>query len=120
MAHYRKFIAALLGAVVVTLAAATSDDVLSAAEVAQVVLAGLGTFAVYVLPNAPGYGVAKTFVAAATAGLGLLAGWLASGEHVTDSMWLNLALAVGTALGVFVVPNEPGEVDSVVDLRRAA
>lgn len=107
MGAYKKFLMALLGAVIVTLAAATSDDVLTSAEIAQVILAGLGTFGVYVLPNAPGYGAAKTFVAAATAGLGLLAGWLASGERITDSMWLNLVLAVGTAAGVFLVPNEP-------------
>jgi len=107
MGAYRKFLMALLGAVVVTLAAAMSDDVLSSAEIAQVILAGLGTFGVYVLPNAPGYSALKTLVAGATAGLGLLAGWLASGEQITDSMWLNLALAVGTALGVFIVPNDP-------------
>ena len=107
MTAYRKFLTALFGAVIVTLVAATSDDKLTSAEIAQVVLAGLGTFGVYVLPNAPGYGAAKSLVAAATAGVGLLAGWLASGEHITQSMWLNLVLAVGVALGVFIVPNDP-------------
>lgn len=107
MGAYRKFLMALLGAVVVALAAATSDNQLTSAEIAQTVLAGLGMFSVYVLPNAPGYGVAKSLVAAASAGVGLLAGWLASGEEITTSMWLNFALAVGTALGVFLVPNDP-------------
>lgn len=107
MGAYRKFVTALLGAVVVTLAAASSDDVITSAEVAQITLAALGTFGVYVLPNAPGYSTLKTFVAAATAGVGLLAGWLATGQEITNSMWLNLALAVGTALGVFIVPNDP-------------
>lgn len=110
MGAYRKFLMALVGAVVVTLAAATSDDVLSSAEIAQMVLAGLGTFGVYVLPNAPGYGVAKTLVAGASAGVGLLAGWLAAGDKITSSMWLNLVLAVGAALGVFIVPNDPDPV----------
>jgi hypothetical protein len=115
MKHYSKFITALLGAVIVTLAAATSDNVLSSAEIAQVALAGLGTFAVYVLPNAPGYEAAKALVSAGLAGVGLLAGWLAAGDTITNSMWLNLALAVGTALGVFVVPN--GETTNVIDAR---
>lgn len=114
MAAYRKFLMALAGAVVVALAAATSDDVLTNAEIAQVILAALAPFSVYVLPNAPGYGVVKSFVAAATAGVGLLAGWLANGDKITTSMWLNFALAVGTALGVFVVANEP---ERVVDVR---
>jgi hypothetical protein len=107
MSAYRKFLMALLGAVVITLAAAMSDDVLSSAEIAQVVLAALAPFSVYVLPNAPGYGAAKALVTAALAGVGLLAGWLEAGQEITNSMWLNLALAVGTALGVFIVPNEP-------------
>jgi len=105
VAHYSKFLTALFGAVIVALAAATSDSVLTSAEIAQVVLAGLGTFAVYVLPNAPGYSAAKTVVSGALAGVGLLAGWLAAGDEITTSMWLNFALAVGTAVGVFIVPN---------------
>lgn len=107
MTAYSKFLTALFGAAIVTLAAAMSDDVLTSAEIAQVVLAGLGTFSVYVLPNAPGYGYVKSLVAAGTAGLGLLAGWLASGQEISNGMWLNLILAVGTALGVFLVPNDP-------------
>lgn len=107
MESYRKAISALLGAVIVTLAAAASDNVVSPAELVQVLLAALGAFGVYLLPNAPGYGLAKSIVAAGTAGFGLLGGWLASGDPITGSMWLNFALAIGVSLGVFIVPNDP-------------
>jgi hypothetical protein len=107
MSAYRKALAALFGAVVVTLAASLTDDVLTNAELAQVAVVALGAFGTYLVPNAPGYQTAKTFVSAALAGLGLLAGWLAAGQEITSSMWLNFALAVGTALGVFIVPNDP-------------
>jgi hypothetical protein len=30
---------------------------------------------------------------------------VAAGDEITSSMWLNFALAVGTAVGVFIVPN---------------
>lgn len=107
MSAYRKAIAALLGAVVVTLAASTTDDVLSSAEIAQVTLTALGAFGAYLLPNMPGYSTVKSLVSAAMAGLGLLAGWLAAGQEISNSMWLNFALAIGTSLGVFIVPNGP-------------
>lgn len=107
MTLYRKAFAALAGAVVVTLAAATSDDVITAAEMVQVVMSALGAFAVYVTPNLPGHTYAKTIVSAAMAGFGLLGGYLATGEEITTAMWLNVALAVGTAAGVFLLPNKP-------------
>ena len=107
MSAYRKAIAGLLGAVIVALVAATSDDTLTNAEIAQLSLSGLGAFGTYLLPNMPGYSTVKSLVNAAMAGLGLLAGWLAAGQEITTSMWLNFALAIGASLGVFIVPNEP-------------
>jgi len=106
---YRKAISALLGAVVVTLAAATSDGGIDPAELVQLVLVATGAFAAYLLPNAPGYGAAKSVSSAITAGLTLVAGYLANGQEMTNSLWLNVALAAGVSLGVFIVPNDPGE-----------
>lgn len=106
MTAYSKALAALAGAVAVTLAAATSDDVVTSAEVAQLVVAALTAFGVYLVPNAPGYRYAKAWTAAALAGVSLLAGWLANGQDVTTAMWLNVAIAVGTSLGVFILPND--------------
>ncbi len=107
MSAYSKALAALAGAVAVTLAAATSDDVVTSAEVAQLVVTGLAAFGVYLVPNAPGYKYAKAWTAAALAGVSLLAGWLANGQDITTAMWLNVGLAVGTSLGVLIVPNDP-------------
>lgn len=105
MSAYNKAFTALLGAVAVVLASALTDDVVTAAEFVQMTVAGLAAFAVYLTPNLPGYGAAKTVVAAALAGLNLVAGWLANGEEITNSMWVNVVIAVAVALGVFVLPN---------------
>lgn len=115
MSHYRKAIAAVLGAVVVTLASATSADGITNAELVQLVLLALGAFMAYLVPNAPGYTYAKTAVEAATAGLVLLGGYLANDMAMTTSLWLNVALAVGVSLGVFIVPNEDGDYPAGVD-----
>lgn len=112
MGAYRKFLMAAAGAVMVVIAASTSDNVFTTAEIAQAILAGLAPFGVYVLPNAVGYRFIKSLVAGASAGFGLLAGWLAAGDTITTSMWVNLAIAVATALGVFIVPNDPEPVSA--------
>ena len=106
MSAYRKSLAALAGAVITVLAAALTDDVITSAEFAQIAVAALTAFGAYLVPNAPGAAYAKTLVAAALAGLNLLVGWLANGQDITNAMWLNVAIAVGTALGVFILPNE--------------
>jgi hypothetical protein len=106
MSAYSKSVTALLGAVATVLASALTDDVVTAAEFVQMTVAGLTAFAVYLLPNAPGFGAVKTFVAAALAGLNLVAGWLANGEEITNAMWVNVVIAVAVALGVFVLPND--------------
>jgi hypothetical protein len=106
MSAYSKSVTALLGAVATVLASALTDDVVTSAEFVQMTVAGLTAFAVYLLPNAPGFGAVKTFVAAALAGLNLVAGWLANGEEITNAMWVNVVIAVAVALGVFVLPND--------------
>lgn len=105
MAAYNKAVAALLGAVAVVLASALTDDHVTAAEFVQMTVAGLGAFSVYLVPNAPGYALAKTWTAAALAGLNLVAGWLANNQEITNAMWVNVAIAVAVALGVFILPN---------------
>jgi len=113
MSMYRKAISALLGAVIVTLAAATSAGGIDQAELVQLVLVATGAFAAYLVPNAPGYSYAKSITSAITAGLSLVAGYLANGQEMTNSLWLNVALAAGVSLGVFIVPNDPEQSISI-------
>lgn len=107
MSAYTKAVTALLGAVAVVVASALTDDHVTSAEFVQMTVAGLTAFAVYLTPNLPGYNLAKTWTAAALAGLNLVAGWLANNEHITNAMWVNVGIAVAVTLGVFVLPNQP-------------
>ena len=83
----------------------------------SIALVGFGATVVYIVPNLPGYMYAKTVVAAITAGLTLLAAYLTDDIGVdwdlTNPEKLNILLAVGTALGVFLVPNAPAHPDAV-------
>lgn len=108
MSAYLKAFAAMVGAVLAALLSVNSDNVLEPGEVVQVFLMGLGALAVYVVPNLPGYSVAKAVVAALTAGLTVLAAALtdAVGESwdITSSEWLMVVIAAGTAVGVWAAP----------------
>lgn len=107
MSAYRKALAALAGAALTFLVVAWTDNVIEPGEWVQALFLGLTAFAAYLVPNAPGYRYAKLYTSAALTGLGLLSGWLVSGQDITDAMWVTLLLQVGTVLGIFVVPNDP-------------
>lgn len=107
IAPYRKMLAHVAGTVVMALVAFQSDDVLTAAEILQVILAVMGTVMVYALPNMPGARFVKLAASAVSAGLVLLIPVLESGEPLTNALWLNVVFAVGSVLGVLAVDNEP-------------
>lgn len=52
---------------------------------------------------------AKFIVAAGVAGLTVLASAITD-DKVTSSEWVAIALAVLGAIGVYVIPNKPGDV----------
>lgn len=109
MGAYAKAITAVVGAVAIYGASVWTDDVITLAEWVQVAVAGFTAFQVWLTANVglPLWDKAKAITAGALAALGGLAGYLAAGEHMTNSMWLNVAIAGLTAAGVFTVANSP-------------
>lgn len=109
MSLYAKSLTAVIGAVVMAVAAAMTDNTVTHPEWVQVAIAGFAAFSVFVTANVglPLWDKAKAVTAGALAGLGLLGGYLANGEHMTNALWLNVAIAAAVAAGVFAVPNGP-------------
>lgn len=107
LAPYRRFLAALFGAVATALVFATTDDVVTSEEVVMLATTAFGLMATYALPDTPVARTMKLVANAALNGLGLLAGWLAAGQEITTSMKLQLVVAVLTGLGILVVQNKP-------------
>lgn len=105
LSPYKKALAAFFGAALSLLVAALTDDVVGPAELVSILSAALGAGLVYIVPNAPGSAAVKTLASALMAGLGVLAGPLTIGDGMTTALWLQVAIAAGTVLGVFVVPN---------------
>jgi hypothetical protein len=113
MSSYAKSLTAVLGAIAVAVASAWTDNQITHPEWVTIAVAGFTAFQVYVTANVglPLWNKAKAITAGALAGLGLLGGYLANGEHMNGSLWLNVAIAAATAAGVFAVPNEPEVID---------
>ena len=113
MSAYAKALTAVIGAVVMAVAAAMTDDTITHPEWVQIATAGVAAFAVFVTANVglPLWDKAKAVTAGALAGLGLLGGYLANGEHMTNALWLNVAIAAAVAAGVWAVPNRPEVID---------
>lgn len=109
MSAYMKGVVAVVGAVVMAIAAAWTDDKITNPEWVQVAIAGFTAFQVYITANLglPLWSYSKSITAAALGGLGLLAGYLANGQKMAGSLWLNVAIAAFVAAGVWLAPNEP-------------
>lgn len=107
LSHYRSYLSALAGLVLVTLASAAGDGGVTSAELVQMVILAAGMVTVYVLPNAPGFAHVKTAAEAITAGFVLIGGYLANDLEMTTSLWLNVAIAVGASLGILILPSVP-------------
>lgn len=116
MSAYSKALLAVIGAVVMAIASAMTDDTITQPEWVMIAVAGFTAFQVFITANVglPLWDKAKSITAGALAGLGLLGGYLANGEHLTNALWLNVAIAAAVAAGVFAVPNGP---ERVVDVR---
>lgn len=104
---YRRAIMAFVGALLVAFQGYLSDGGLVGAEIMQSMLAGLGAFMLYVLPDAPGFKYVKPAVLAISSALQLLVAANEAGEPYDDRLWLNVVISVLTLLGVIVVHNEP-------------
>lgn len=116
MSQYAKSFTAILGAIAMAVAASMTDNVITNPEKVQIATAAVAAFAVFVTANVglPLWDKAKAITAGALAGLGLLGGYLANGEQMHESLWLNVAIATLVAAGVFAVPNGP---ERVIDVR---
>lgn len=111
--QYRKALVALLSAILTGVGAAVTDDgLINATEWVNVAIVAVGALHVYVSPNVPGAGTTKAIVAGLSAGLVLLVNLVS--ESVTPTEWVQLAVAVAGAFGVYLAPNsEPATVDGV-------
>jgi hypothetical protein len=105
--HYAKSIVYIALAAVTFLVTALTDNALSTEEIINLVIIVLGAIGVYAVPNFPeGVAkVAKTGIAFLTAGTVALASFLTGG--VTISEWMQIIIAAFTAIGVYIIPNEP-------------
>jgi hypothetical protein len=67
------------------------------------VIAAVGAFNVWATANLPGYEHLKKYVAAGVAGLQVLTVVIVGG--ITGAEWVSILVAIGTALGVALVPH---------------
>lgn len=106
---YFKLLPPVLGgvAMVVLMAVvdARSDGAVAASEIVQVVIQGATVLVVWATANVPEFDKAKTFVAGVMVVLNLLTSYITGG--ISDTEWMNLAIAFLSAVGVFAVPNTP-------------
>ena len=104
---YRKAVAAILGAVGVVTLAALTDSRIDTAEAFVIGIAGLNGVAVYLVPNIPGT-VGASLKFAISAVLAVVSAIALYREGGLSPQEIALVVVAGlTALGVYVVPNEP-------------
>jgi uncharacterized membrane protein len=107
LSPYRKALAAILGAVGVVVLAALTDNRIDTAEAFVIGIAGLNGVAVYLVPNIPGSAGAslKFAISAVLAVVQAVALYREGGLSPQEIALVTVAGL--TALGVYVVPNEP-------------
>jgi hypothetical protein len=105
--HYAKSIVYIALAAVTFLVTALTDNALATDEILNLVVVVLGAIGVYAVPNFPeGFAkAAKTGIAFLTAGVVAALSFLTGGIAMTE--WLQIIIAAFTAIGVYIVPNEP-------------
>lgn len=116
MARYRKFVAAVLGAVVMAIAGFWTDGQITASEWINVAIGGVAAAQVYIAANLAGDPMArytKSIIAGLAAGLALLTSLITSG--ISAQEWLQVGIAVATAAGVFTLPNDPELTGTLAD-----
>lgn len=107
MTPWAKAIVAAVGAGIIALAAALTDNTVTNPEKVQIAVAVVTSVSVWLTANVgvPLWSSAKFVTAAVLAGLNAVAGYLAEGDTLSSAMWLNVAIAALTAVGVWAVPN---------------
>lgn len=105
--HYAKSIVYIALAAVTFLVTALTDNALAVDEILNLVVVVLGAIGVYAVPNFPeGFAkIAKTGIAFLTAAVVAALSFLTGGIAPTE--WLQIIIAAFTAIGVYIVPNEP-------------
>jgi len=106
LAPYRIALVAVFGSVLLSFQSFWSDDIYTTTEIFQTILQATGAFLAYVLPNAPGAKFVKLGVMALTASLQVLVAVGEDGDY-TRPVWINVAIAAATALGLLFVKNDP-------------
>lgn len=105
---YAKALVAILSGVIMTVAAAISDQTISSVEWVQIAIAGATAASVWLAGHLPtGLVWPKTAMAALLAILNLLVTMVATHHSLTPAEWVNLAIAGLTAVGVQVAPTRP-------------
>lgn len=107
IAPYHKAILYSIGAVIVAFQSYATNDVFTPAEILQTMLAGLGVFLVYMLPEAPGAKHVKAGVGLIIVAGQVLVAALEAGEPLDGSLWVNVLVAIVTAMGLVPNINEP-------------
>lgn len=103
MTSYSKMLAMVAATVAAAAVAALSDNTITTKEWINLAVAGVGAAAVFAGPNVPGARYTKAVLAALSAGLMALLSTIDGG--LTTSAFLQVAIAVAGALGVYAVPN---------------
>lgn len=107
--HYAKSLLYIALAIVGVLVTALADEIITADELVNVAIIGVGAITVYLVPNLPeGVGrYAKVIVTFVVAGLVALQSFLT--DRITTTEWLQIAVAAFAGIGVYVIPNEPAK-----------
>jgi hypothetical protein len=101
---YAKAVFAVLGAVLVVVSSALTDNIVNLDERVAIAVALVNAVTTYVIPNLSS-GVArhaKSIAAGLLAVLAGLTGWMVDGMSYAD--WVNLVIAFATAAGIFLAP----------------
>jgi hypothetical protein len=109
----KKYAKALVGAAGVILAAVlvafVGDGSMNMNEFVNVVVLGTGTVSLAIAPNTPGAKYVKALLAAVSAAAVVLISVYTGGISPTE--WVQIAVAAGTAAGVWKVPNQGDQFD---------
>lgn len=101
---YNKLVWAVLGTVALGLKAALADNTMSTEDYVTVAAAAVAAFGTWLVPNTEALATAKLWVNALVLGAGVLLPLLPEGINGQE-VW-TVVIAVLTAAGVFVAPNE--------------
>lgn len=101
---FNKLLWAVLGAVVLAVQTALADSTMSIEDWVTVATAAIAAFGTWIMPNTPELNTAKTWVNAMVLGSGVLVPLFQDG--LTSTEVTSVIIAVLTAAGVYVIPNQ--------------